>query len=318
MSTTTDRTQRISCSALPFVFVVFVINVPGGPARLLDHDEHLDDRAADDRARSALGPMRPPAPTAVSIGDREQDGGKGSERRRPTASDGERECGRASRPHRRAAGGLRRPRRADRRRRRPPRKKKKRSGRRADDRDAGRRPRARIARAHRRRARPRRRASRSSRTARRIRGALDGDDLGLFIGRHGQTIDAVQHLAPSRVAARAARTAGRVVVDAAGYRERRRRRSSARPTRPPTRRVRYGRASGARRDERDGAQGRARVPQGPRRTSRRTPRATSRTDTSSCRRRLTSRGLRVSRETLRPVSRETPTRRARLDATRSP
>ena len=28
-----------------------------------------------------------------------------------------------------------------------------------------------------------------------IRGTLEGDDLGLFIGRHGQTIDAVQHLA---------------------------------------------------------------------------------------------------------------------------
>ena len=30
---------------------------------------------------------------------------------------------------------------------------------------------------------------------RNIRGVLEGDDLGLFIGRHGQTIDAVQHLA---------------------------------------------------------------------------------------------------------------------------
>jgi len=28
-----------------------------------------------------------------------------------------------------------------------------------------------------------------------IRGTLHGDDLGLFIGRHGTTIDAVQHLA---------------------------------------------------------------------------------------------------------------------------
>ena len=28
-----------------------------------------------------------------------------------------------------------------------------------------------------------------------IHAALDGDDLGLFIGRHGQTIDAVQHVA---------------------------------------------------------------------------------------------------------------------------
>ena len=36
---------------------------------------------------------------------------------------------------------------------------------------------------------------RRARTTRAIRGVLEGDDLGLFIGRHGQTIDAVQHLA---------------------------------------------------------------------------------------------------------------------------
>jgi len=54
-----------------------------------------------------------------------------------------------------------------------------------------------------------------------IRGTLSGDDLGLFIGRHGQTIDAVQHLA-YKVANRDAGRAGvRVVVDAAGYRARR-------------------------------------------------------------------------------------------------
>ena len=54
-----------------------------------------------------------------------------------------------------------------------------------------------------------------------IRGVLEGDDLGLFIGRHGQTIDAVQHLA-FKVANRDAGRGGvRVVVDAAGYRARR-------------------------------------------------------------------------------------------------
>ena len=55
-----------------------------------------------------------------------------------------------------------------------------------------------------------------------IRGTLDGDDLGLFIARHGQTIDAVQHLA-FKVANRDAGRdeAVRVTVDAAGYRERR-------------------------------------------------------------------------------------------------
>jgi spoIIIJ-associated protein len=53
-----------------------------------------------------------------------------------------------------------------------------------------------------------------------VRATLHGDDLGLFIGRHGQTIDAVQHLA-YKVASTAGTPAPRVVVDAAGYRERR-------------------------------------------------------------------------------------------------
>ena len=51
-------------------------------------------------------------------------------------------------------------------------------------------------------------------------GRLDGDDLGLFIGRHGSTIEAVQHLA-QRVAGGDGPARRRVVVDAAGYRERR-------------------------------------------------------------------------------------------------
>lgn len=52
-----------------------------------------------------------------------------------------------------------------------------------------------------------------------ITAVVRGDDLGLFIGRHGQTIDALQHLAY-----RFALDAGdkkRVVVDASGYRDRR-------------------------------------------------------------------------------------------------
>jgi len=53
-----------------------------------------------------------------------------------------------------------------------------------------------------------------------VRGALAGEDLGLFIGRHGQTIDAVQHLA-MRVVASAAGERRLVEVDAEGYRERR-------------------------------------------------------------------------------------------------
>lgn len=54
-----------------------------------------------------------------------------------------------------------------------------------------------------------------------IRGVLHGEDMGLFIGRHGQTIDAVQHLA-FKVAAHGQSPAPKVEVDAAGYRERRR------------------------------------------------------------------------------------------------
>ena len=54
-----------------------------------------------------------------------------------------------------------------------------------------------------------------------IRAVVHGEDLGLFIGRHGQTIDAVQHLA-FKIAGRGLREAPRVTVDAAGYRDRRR------------------------------------------------------------------------------------------------
>jgi spoIIIJ-associated protein len=53
-----------------------------------------------------------------------------------------------------------------------------------------------------------------------VRGTLTGEDLGLFIGRHGQTIDAVQHLA-MRVVANAAGERRLVEVDAEGYRDRR-------------------------------------------------------------------------------------------------
>jgi spoIIIJ-associated protein len=49
-----------------------------------------------------------------------------------------------------------------------------------------------------------------------------GDDLGLLIGRHGQTIDAVQVLA-SAIAGGSGDDRRDVVVDAAGYRDRRRR-----------------------------------------------------------------------------------------------
>jgi spoIIIJ-associated protein len=53
-----------------------------------------------------------------------------------------------------------------------------------------------------------------------IRATVNGEDLGLLIGRHGATIDAVQHLA-MRAAFHSSADHKAVVVDAAGYRERR-------------------------------------------------------------------------------------------------
>ncbi len=49
---------------------------------------------------------------------------------------------------------------------------------------------------------------------------MNGDDLGLLIGKHGQTIDALQHIA-YRAAFRGDGDRKQVTVDAAGYRERR-------------------------------------------------------------------------------------------------
>jgi len=54
-----------------------------------------------------------------------------------------------------------------------------------------------------------------------LTGSVDGEGLGLLIGRRGQTIDAVQHLA-QRIVFRGGPGDGRVVVDADGYRARRR------------------------------------------------------------------------------------------------
>jgi spoIIIJ-associated protein len=55
-----------------------------------------------------------------------------------------------------------------------------------------------------------------------VTGTLHGTDLGLFIGRHGQTIEAVQHIA-YRMAVHRGGTGERkrIVIDAEGYRARR-------------------------------------------------------------------------------------------------
>jgi spoIIIJ-associated protein len=56
---------------------------------------------------------------------------------------------------------------------------------------------------------------------RQITGRIDGEDVGRLIGRRGQTIDAIQFIC-YRAAQRGANDRKRVVVDAGGYRERRR------------------------------------------------------------------------------------------------
>jgi len=53
-----------------------------------------------------------------------------------------------------------------------------------------------------------------------IRATVNGEDLGLLIGKHGSTIDALQHLG-MRAALRGGEERKQVVVDAAGYRARR-------------------------------------------------------------------------------------------------
>jgi len=51
-------------------------------------------------------------------------------------------------------------------------------------------------------------------------GEFVGEDLGLLIGHHGQTIDSIQHLA-YRIVFRRIQRPLKLLVDAAGYRERR-------------------------------------------------------------------------------------------------
>jgi spoIIIJ-associated protein len=74
-----------------------------------------------------------------------------------------------------------------------------------------------------------------------ITGTVHGDAMGLFIGHHGQTIDAVQHLA-QRVALRDGEgERRRIVVDAGGYRARRREALVAQADEAADEAVRYGR-----------------------------------------------------------------------------
>jgi spoIIIJ-associated protein len=73
-----------------------------------------------------------------------------------------------------------------------------------------------------------------------LTGTLEGDDLGLFIGRHGQTIDAVEHLA-QRIVYHGQPMRKALVVDAAGYRARRRAALQAQAEEAAEEALRYGR-----------------------------------------------------------------------------
>ena len=75
----------------------------------------------------------------------------------------------------------------------------------------------------------------------RIEAVVEGDDdYGLLIGRRGQTIDALQLLC-FQAAFRGSRERKRVVVDAAGYRERRRESLAARADRAAEQALQVGR-----------------------------------------------------------------------------
>ena len=74
-----------------------------------------------------------------------------------------------------------------------------------------------------------------------LRASLSGAELALFIGKHGQTIDAVQLLC-AQAAYRGMEGRKRVVVDAGGYRERRAGILRRQADRGVADAVRYGRA----------------------------------------------------------------------------
>jgi len=73
-----------------------------------------------------------------------------------------------------------------------------------------------------------------------LRATVNGEDLGLLIGKHGATIDALQHIA-MRAALRGGGDRKQVVVDAAGYRERREAALHRTAEQAVTDAVRYGR-----------------------------------------------------------------------------
>jgi spoIIIJ-associated protein len=75
-----------------------------------------------------------------------------------------------------------------------------------------------------------------------IRAYVHGDDVGLLIGKHGTTIDALQHLAIRAAYLNLTGDRKAVVVDAAGYRERREAALKRAADQAVTDALRYGRA----------------------------------------------------------------------------
>ena len=73
-----------------------------------------------------------------------------------------------------------------------------------------------------------------------LKATVDGEDLGLLIGKHGATIDALQHLAV-RIALPGGDRGKHIVIDAAGYRERRKEALHRTADRAITEALRYGR-----------------------------------------------------------------------------
>ncbi len=74
-----------------------------------------------------------------------------------------------------------------------------------------------------------------------LRATVNGDDLGLLIGKHGMTIDALQHLAV-RIAFPQGERSKQVVIDAAGYRDRREEALQRQADRAIAEALEYGRA----------------------------------------------------------------------------
>ena len=74
-----------------------------------------------------------------------------------------------------------------------------------------------------------------------LRATVDGEDLGLLIGKHGATIDALQHLAALIAFPHGEERSKQVVIDAAGYRARREEALQRQADRAISEAIRYGR-----------------------------------------------------------------------------